>query len=395
MAITNGQTSNADEHMRAFGSVFQEACQGIFNHDYLGWDSRMYNSGAPNTKNMFFSTFQTDDADVHYGTWYDQANDMYVTPVMTEASFYVIVEATSFNAAAFPNGTNDTYVMPIADGKWMIWANSGTDEEKRAKVHKSLWFDSAALKLILDFTGVTAIKSSDSRDVGKRAYWAYSNMGPNNGSYTGTFTDTTNNLSMSSWSYCYHRGTFIDEFNTDRSADERDNPTTCQIVNSSPSFYRVSWRVNGSELNAKQDGTINSFYYVQAIVLCYGSISWAGSGIAGVNIDYNLTHSIPDMTAADTLANEGAEDVTMIFKSTTPENATNAITTINYTVDSANNVQVSLSADGGSTWVNTNNSDIARFDVVGTSLWRRLQIERNDTTTNDTITEQAVKYNWW
>lgn len=79
MAIKNGNIADADEVMNSYGANFNDTAQIIFNSDYLGFDSRLANSGIPNLKNVFYSTFTTDDADTNIGFEYDSTNDLYFT----------------------------------------------------------------------------------------------------------------------------------------------------------------------------------------------------------------------------------------------------------------------------------------------------------------------------
>ena len=135
--------------------------------------------------------------------------------------------------------------------------------------------------------------------------------------------------------------------------------------------------------------------YVKALVLCSGDITWVESGTDHTtsNTDFYTDHSIPDFTAAGSLSAEGAYTSTLIFKDTT-ESVTNCIPVINSTIDASSSQQISVSADGGSSWTDVNNAEIAR-PTAGTSLWRKITITRTDLSVLDTVTEQAVKYNFY
>ena len=79
MSIINGQVANADEVLNALGSNFNDTMQGIFNQDYIGWDSRLVNEGEPNLKKVFYSTFQTTDNIDRANTtmYYDEILDLW------------------------------------------------------------------------------------------------------------------------------------------------------------------------------------------------------------------------------------------------------------------------------------------------------------------------------
>ena len=227
---------------------------------------------------------------------------------------YIIIEATSMGT--WTNGDNDTYVNKIGDEKWIVWCDTGTDAVQRAQIHKSLWFGtSGSDQLIDDFTTVTSVQTSNANDVGKRAHYAYIRLANTDANYlteyTGTFADTSTNNNCSSWSKIitvgaspstYGRwempdGTTLnsqgpedpgtsDEFGTDTSADELNNPATCNLFLS---------HVNG----------VSSWIY--SLILCEGDISWVSTGVTPYtvgNTDFYTDESIPDMIAAGSLASE-------------------------------------------------------------------------------------------
>lgn len=84
--IIPGQDTNADEAMNAYGANFNDTAQMIFNADYIGFDSKLHNAGAPNLKNVFYSTFQTDDASTNTGFKHNSTGDYYQLNLTDEAS---------------------------------------------------------------------------------------------------------------------------------------------------------------------------------------------------------------------------------------------------------------------------------------------------------------------
>ena len=395
MTIKNGELADADEVMNALGSLFNDTAQNIFNADYIGFDSKLSNTGVPSYDNVSYSIFTSDDADVNSNFLYDSADDLYICPDLSGITEYVIIEATSFGT--WTNGDNDTYVLQIADTKWLVYCDTGTDEVQRAQIHKSLWYGTGGSnQLILDFTTVTAVKTSDSDDEGKQAHYAYGGwMGHNTnnymGTYTGTFVNTSTNANCSSWSMCKDLQSTYNEIGTDRTGDEVNNPATCQIDYDGI----VRWEISGTTRNQSNGGNSGG-HQVQAVILCEGDITWSIS--AGValeptlgDIDFKTDHSIPDMTEAGSLVSEGVGVSTLIFKDTVTS-TNNAIAVINSTIDATSSEQISISADGGSNWTDVNNAEIAR-PTAGTALWRRIVISRTDFSKEDKVTEQAVKYN--
>jgi hypothetical protein len=381
---------------KALGSMFNDTAQNLFNADYLGFDSKLNVTGTPNLKNVFYSTFTSNDADVNYGFVYDSTNDYYYTVNIDSETEYVIIEAEDDNVSW---GSNDTLLVKIASGKWLLYGTGAdTDAVKRAKIHKSLWYGTdGSNQLILDFTNITAIKTSHANDVGKQAHYASSALSGNNidNTYTGTFTNTSTNSNCSSWCRVFGStinlndtarwyipastvrasavGGTTDEMGTDTSSDETNNPADCKLYND----------ING---NGSANGKV--------IVLCVGGMTWEESGTSGTvsHIDFYTDHSIPLLTAVGTDSEEGLDVSTLIFKDTASASVTNAIPVINSTIDASSSEQISVSADGGSNWTDVNNAEIAR-PTAGTELWRRIVITRTDLSVEDKVTEQAIKYN--
>lgn len=391
MPVNSGQTPNADEVMNAFGTSFLDFSQLLFDSKYNGFHPRLANAGVPNLDRVFYSTFEADDADVSFGFLYDSTNDMYETPDLSGVTEYIFIEATSLSA---PWNANNCRSLQITSGKWLIYCTTGTDEVHRAQIHKSLWYGTDGTDpLILDFSSVTAVKVSDAADVGFRGYLAdlKDPGGSNSGNVVGTFANTTTNT-VSSWSNIFGTpsnkfwdvpaGTTLntsgDELGTDLSADEKTNPADCKLI--------VNWSGGG--------GTVGT---VEAIIFCKGAITFVFSG-SGTNseVDYFTDNSIPDTTLSGSLSTEGADGTgTLIFKDTASATVTNAIPSINSTIDATSSEQISISADGGGSFTNVNNGEIARATPTGTALWRKMVITRATLDKLDKVTEQAVKFNYY
>ena len=382
------------------GTLFQDTAQMIFNADYIGFDSRLHNTGVPNLKNLLYSTFTADDADTNFGFVYDSTNDLYIAPDLGDNE-YVIIEADD---ASISWANNNTKLVKISSGKWVLYGTTGTAAVQRAQVHKSLWYGTTGSdQLILDFTNVTAMKTTHANDVGKRGHYAnmnYTNQDTNPAAlFTGTFADTSTNSNCASWSKInlvlisggYARweiasgtvrnnvtsSTTSDELGTDTSGDEINNPANCQI-------------------DSNSDNSLDDLI-LDVIVLCSGDITWvAGGDTSGVNtsdIDFFTTHSIPDFTAAGSISSEGTDTSTLIFKNTVAS-TDNAIAVINSTIDATSSEQRSISADGGSNFTNVNNAEITRL-TAGTALWRKIVITRTDLSKEDIVTEQAIKFEFY
>ena len=63
--------------------------------------------------------------------------DKYKVGTTTTETIFIVIEATSLTTNW---GANDCVSTYIGDNKWAIYCTSGTDEVKRAQIHKSLWY---------------------------------------------------------------------------------------------------------------------------------------------------------------------------------------------------------------------------------------------------------------
>lgn len=406
--IINGELIDADPIMNAFGTNFNDTAQMIFNSDYIGFDSRLANSGTLNLKNAFYSTFTSDDADTITGFIYDASNDLYEIPDLSGVTEYMIIEADDASVTWI---SNNTRLLKIASGKWLLYGTSGTQAIARAQMIKSLfWGTNGTNQLVLDFTNVTAIKTSHTNDIGKRCTFAdtltadYTGGNFSFGFWTGTFADTSTNADISSWSNLIGSGssagskqwelpsgvvlhvqanpTSNNEMGTDTSADEKDNQTDCQL------------QITGVATNNSARG--------QVLILHAGTITWVATTQDGsastitnfnpIETDFTTDNSIPLLTSASALLTEFA-DSTLIFKDTVAS-TDNAIAVINSTIDATSSEQISISANGGSNFTDVDNAEIAR-PTAGTELWRKIVITRTDLSKLDKVTEQAVKFSFY
>ena len=230
----------------------------------------------------------------------------------------VIIEASSISAIG-DFAINNCEISLIESGKWRLRCTTGTNEVRRAQIYKTLFYgtngsDPRATSTYI--TGITALKTTVTRDVGKVAWYANTSTaegfgtGSYTGAYTGTFVDTTNNTDCSVWSYVsasqggsngdtvtrvelptsttintVTRGSFgvsnSDELGTDTESEEDDNPATIRL-----------WQ--------QSTGTSSSGHIHRVVILAEGNITWATAGTIDTvsNVNFNTTHSIPAMTLA-------------------------------------------------------------------------------------------------
>lgn len=417
MAINDGSLTSADEVMNAIGSNFNDTAQNIFNADYLGFDSRLANSGTPDYKNLFYSTFTTDDADVSENLDYDSTNDLYKTidwsTITGDANYYAIdVYATTMTISSITNVT----LVQIRENVWRFYSIQTSLEVARALVIQNLFkptdvTDGSTSPIITNATSITALKTSESDDVGMRGHYGYASWfsdfdDPNASSfYDATFSDTSANTRIDGWGVTTGNsgaigtwskwgstdggtskfvsaaatGSNADSWGTDQSAARNSNEANSRLL------------INVSNTDPDINMGLGGFFLFKSGTLGSWTITTTGSGVsntAATNYDYLNTGSIPAMVIqGDSLE----EQSTLIFKDTVTS-TDNAILVINSTIDATSSEVRSLSADGGSNYTTATNAEIAR-PTAGTALWRRIVITRTDLTKIDKVTEQACKYN--
>jgi len=178
---------------------------------------------------------------------------------------YFIIEASSvIDINDF--SMNNCKIYEIETGKWGIYCTPGTDEEKRAKIYKTLFYGNVEPSygsyykdpLILNFSEVVSIKISVNRDINKKVYYerfyAYYDDANEIGfvDVSASFTGTTGN-NNSTWANLWITSgdgtntvkgfngitlfslsdTNIPhiEFGTDQTSDEVNNPTSIGVSN--------------------------------------------------------------------------------------------------------------------------------------------------------------------
>jgi hypothetical protein len=275
-------------------------------------------------RDIDFSAGQTDcfadayvDADGREGT---------VVPIATFAGFntnkysandfvngpFVIIEATSISSES-DFAINDCEIKSISSGKWALYCNTGTNAVRRAQIYRTLFDGSSGTNPRVQtpyIVGLTALKTSVSRDVGKRAY-KVTQVNNNNFDFDVdvTFANTSTNTNFSSWSNLNTNvgstsGSFSwqvptgttrnsatttasDEIGTDTESEEVNNPTTGKLV-----------------LSTTQNGSVTQ----RLMVISNGAVTFTPTA-TGVNatttvVDFTTTHSVPTFTAtSETLEN--------------------------------------------------------------------------------------------
>jgi hypothetical protein len=234
------------------------------------------------------------------------SSNKYTATMPVGSEPFVIIEATSISSVA-DFAINNCQIAYVSTGKWVLYCTTGTNEVRRAQIMKTLFYGTTGSNPRASstyITGITALKTTDIRDIGKRAFYSIITYDGVSFSftYTLTFANTTTNTNCSTWSYVDANApgaptasaswtlggvtlnsvteNVNDELGTDTSADEQDNPTTGVLT------------ISGT---GDVDQTTAA-----AIILCAGGISESHdpSAIGYSTLDFYTTNSIPLFTLA-------------------------------------------------------------------------------------------------
>ena len=353
---------------------------------------------STNQENLKLDLFSSDTAQYLEFMEYNSGTDLYEC-MDTSTTYYIIIEATSTIATT----TGNVNVAEIASGKWIIFATAGTYEVNRAEVMEYLFrpsntSDATTANIKSDFTTVTAIKSNESRDIGRRAIWlTLTDTVNGDGCYIDpTFDDAVTNGDVSSWSRCassggtgagtwfiasgVQRNTFTgasgssDEFGDNLSGDEVPNPADCKYF-------------------AKKNGGFTGS--VQVLILSKSGVSdftihnSGGSVGSSYEYDFDTDGSIVDITATteSDLTCRITTDSTTI---TTSEQL--AFVKAVYTLTAGNTLAYEVSFDDGSNWQTVTESTLSKITATGTAFRVRMTITRATNTETDSITSYGAYY---
>jgi len=227
---------------------------------------------------------------------------------------YIVIEATSLTESDF--SINDCVCKNVEAGKWFLYCTTGSTEIKRAQIYKTLFYGTDGTNARASntyITGITALKTSISRDIGKRGVYIKTTTGPNlSGSYTLTMDNTSTNTDFSSWSKLYGSdGSTSDEIGTDRTADEQDNPATCIIYSEGSNVGEAKWTVGGTQVNHVGTGNVDPTMTSYIMMLVKDSYSGvlSGSMVLQTETDFLTDNGIPLLTASDAITSVITHDL--------------------------------------------------------------------------------------
>ena len=306
--FTNGETADADEVNQNFTDVeggygtiaglnvirglIDRA--GVWSAGMIDWwgDAYIDADGRENSV-IIASTGATFDTNKYKVT---------IAPTV-----YVEITATSLTPSNF--AINNCLLIPnITNGKWLLYCTTGTNEVKISQIYKTLFYgtdgtDPRASATYI--TGLTALKTSITNDIGKRAHyakWSAANPpGVSIANYVGTFANNStnnncrlySNLRFSNLSrtatISFPSGTTVNsvsngtsaEIGTDTSSENKNNPTSV-IAN---------FDLSGGAGASNGD-------YATCLTICVGGITWNNTSNFGTftSKDFFTVNSVPDFT---------------------------------------------------------------------------------------------------
>jgi len=351
---------------------------------------------STNQENLKLDLFGSDTAQYLSFMSYNAGTDLYECDD-TSTAYYVIIEATSTTAA----GTR-----LISPGKWMVYASGGTYEANRASIMSWLFKGALASNVISNFTNITALKTKDSRDIGKQMWAVVMSYGSSEyqewAEYTADFSDTSTNTDCSSWSdlscvdylpscqwylpsgttlnSCSHGNsdgtTTSNEIGIDTSADEYDNPANIKL--------RAYHGING----------YGGSSYMDILILSKGgltnfAVDYSSNAPTVSNYDYTGTGSIPVFT---TITESDLTCSLTTASTTITTSETMAIVKSLHTLTAGNTLAYEVTFDDGSNWQTVTESALSQITNTGTSFRVRMTITRATNTETDSITSYGAYY---
>ena len=347
-------------------------------------------------------TFISDTAQYLEFMLYNPGTDLY--ECIDTSGYFVIIGATTVTTANF--AVNNCIASPVGSGgnQWILYCTVGTAQVRRAQVLRTLFepitkTDGTTARVKSSITGLTALKVPYANDVGKQAQWAYlssvlSSGGGGYGRYTGTFTNVVSNTNCSSWSrvdaasasvqaqWEIPQGTVVntitngtsDEFGTDTSVENTNNPANCEIQVST---------------TGTPTGSVN-----YSLIIANSDITWVNTADAGIsnvvyNYDFKADGVVPDFTATT----ENDLICRLVTGSTTITGTDNVvIMRAIYTLVGADTIASEVTFNNGSNWLFITPSIITKLTNLGTIMRFRFTITRAVNTTASSITAYAAYY---
>jgi len=231
----------------------------VENVNFVGGDNQILYVDIPKYANTTYSkininsTSELENVSLEIGTIDGNKEYEYYfyNLVNITKDYYIIIKADYVNETIF-SSQPDSNIFRIENNKYLFWVNGSNDYEiNRANMMKYLYYEHFLNSTYV--TGITELKTNETKDIGKKGIYFQSYYQANAGTYhhcVFTFVGATANDNVSSWSYIADGGgaesTFeipennvinsasngvSDEIGTDTTADEKDNPINFKTKN--------------------------------------------------------------------------------------------------------------------------------------------------------------------
>ena len=411
MALENLKPWDADEAMNAFGILFTNQAQQLFNTAYTEasdstWQSKLHGDGSPQFKNLELNTFQTDSADEAWNLFYDSTNDYYKTLDLSSGNLiYFDIYATSVSEATLTDAANNVYCVKIGDGVWRLYSWNGSTDEAINRAFVQMFDDISGLGTtdINGVTGLTQLRCSESTYRDKKCRYllaahSASSITDRHAQIDLSGTDSnaayvigdklvTNHATGGSNADLYSPiATLIHHIGVSTTLDHRDTSTIHTVA---------AGTCDGMKCRGTTDAGTGQTWSVRGTLIFDSSLSSSisTSGSAPVTVNYsseiNISASVPDTSTYPLTTS------TLILKTTTSASASNSITAVNSDIDATSTIGLTVSYNGGSNYTSATLSEIARSANAGTGFWRKITITRTDNSKEDKITEEASVHSWY
>jgi len=298
----------------------------IENVSFVGGDNKTLYLSLPKYSNVSYSHFNISSEDALKGVYIevgtpDGNRELELSePILeqyinTSEDYYLLINANSVNN----NSLTGCTAKNIFGNTWLVYVDTNNYELSRASLFEELFRPSqnnnaSSSQIITIFNGINEISSPDERDINKRVHYAYvQHTTSNKDDYElqGTFSNTTHNYNVSSWSYVYATGaagptdsmsatweipdgtsrntvtgpqpgsTSNDEYGDDLTADQYDNP-------------------NDALLTLSQNGGFQSVTgIVTSIIIANDEISWIPFNNPSLYhyYDFLINGSVPEISS--------------------------------------------------------------------------------------------------
>ncbi|MFW6172438.1 MAG: hypothetical protein ACOC5T_01720 [Elusimicrobiota bacterium] len=420
-SVLNENNNLLASWINSLGITFKNQAQLIFNNEYNSWANNLNVNGEPNLKNIEYDVFTSNNAYDYAQFSYNSTDDLYETidfnTITEDENYYGVVIVAEDNSLKSGTINNCSYIK-IDSGKWLLYSTDTDKETARAQVFKTLFYGTSENPFLNNFTSITALKTSESDDVGtlvKYTYLSYSQTeNPADRDpghvfhYSADFSDSSNN-NVSIWTditvggqdsdgYPKHSvqcpdGTTIEsqsassngvnKIGTDTSDKEKSNPDSFVLRGSGYTDDSGSNSFSSKTIVAWTSGTLPE------LTLTKDNETIFDDRFTINEYTENNFSGVPAFTLQD---NDIPDNAYLILRTTSLPEIKDCIATWNSEIDSENTLTVSISADG-TNYEEVTDATIHRFTDTGTNLYVKFEIDRVDTSAIDKISEYAILYN--